>query len=497
MNEKKVSRRDFLRLTTVAAAGGALAACAPSTPEVIREEVPVEVEVTRIVEKEGETVVETVIEEVMVTVEPAPEEMVEITFMGWGATEEDEGVRAAIRTFEGAEPNIKVTWLHTPDNYGEKVLAMLAAGTPPDTAFVGSGGYQTDCRDGILLDITDQIKADPVIGAPGYFIEPQETERCTYKGRWYGIGSCWVAPHMYYNADIFEAEGIDPPSNDPAETWDWDHFLEVCQQLTVDVNGNHPGESGFDVDNVERWAVQWPTWSIPLHSAIQSNGGQWIDANTGLLAIDQPEATEALQAVADLMLVHQVMPQNTAFEALGMSNTQMLENGRMAMAIDGSWALAWITKIEATLGTATCPMLKVPATDMQAHLHCGYKDTKHPNEAWRWLRFLATEFYQLQFCKMGLWLPSQTDLMTEEGVSRWMTLRTAPGMGVHPEGYDKIVADYVPNYGKVLYMPPGYPEADSIITPALDAIWVGDKTAEEAMAEVVADANAILQEEAG
>jgi multiple sugar transport system substrate-binding protein len=490
MSQKKLSRRQMLKGLGLAAVGAAAAACQPKTVvvrETVKETVIVE-GTPKVVEKEVTKIVEAT---------PVPEEIVEITFMGWGATEEDEGVRAAIRTFEGAEPNIKVTWLHTPDNYGEKMLAMLAAGTPPDTAFNGSGGYQTDCRDGILLDITEQVKSDSVIGREGYFIEPQETQRCTYEGRWYGIGSCWVAPHMYYNADIFEEEGIEPPSNDPAETWEWDHFINVCRQLTVDVNGNHPGESGFDVDNVERWAVQWPTWSIPLHSAIQSNGGQWIDSDTGLLAIDQPEATEALQAIADLMLVHQVMPQNTAFEALGMSNTQMLENGRMAMAIDGSWALAWITKIEATLGTATCPMLKVPATDMQAHLHVAYKATKHPDEAWRWLRFLATEFYQLQFCKMGLWLPSQTDLMTEDGLSRWMTLRTAPGMGVHPEGYDKIVADYVPNYGKVLYMPPGYGEADAIITPALDAVWVGDKTAEQAMAEVVADANAILEKEAG
>ena len=167
------------------------------------------------------------------------------------------------------------------------------------------------------------------------------------------------------------------------------------------------------------------------------------------------------------------------------------------MAVDGSWALAWISKIEATLGTAVLPKMKVPATDMQAHLHCGFAETKYPDEAWRWLRFLATEFYQLQFCRMGLWLPSQTALMTEEGLTRWMTLRVAPGEGVHPEGFEKIVTDYVPNYGKVLYMPPGYGEADALITPALDAVWVGDKTAEEAMAEVVADANAILQEEAG
>jgi multiple sugar transport system substrate-binding protein len=474
-----------MRLSALTAAGAALAGCAPQvverTVEVpVKETVEVEVEKT-----------------VIVQATPAPEEVVEITFMGWGATEEDTGVRSAITVFQGAEPNIKVTWLHTPENYQQKMLAMIAAGTPPDSAFVDNGQYRTYCRDGLLLDITDQINADPVVSREGYFIEPQETERCTYQGRWYGFGSCWVAPHIYYNADIFEAAGIEPPSNDPDEAWDWDYFVEVCRQLTVDVNGNHPGESGFDIDNVDRWAVQWPTWSIPLHAAIASNGGEWLDRNTGLIALDQPEATEALQAVADLMLVHQVMPQNTAFAALGMSNTQMLENGKLAMAVDGSWALAWICKIQATLGTAVLPKLKTPATDMQAHLHCAFAGSQHPEEAWRWVRFLATEYYQLLFLRMGLWLPSQTDLMTEEGLAKWMTLRTAPDKGVHPEGFDLIVTEYVPKYGHVLYMPPGYPQTDSIITPALDAIWIGDKTAEEAMAEAVPQANAILQEEAG
>jgi multiple sugar transport system substrate-binding protein len=175
-----------------------------------------------------------------------------------------------------------------------------------------------------------------------------------------------------------------------------------------------------------------------------------------------------------------------------MSNTQMLENEKLAMAVDGSWALSWITKINAPLGTAVLPIFKEPATDMQAHLHCGFAESPYPDAAWQWLRFLATEFYQLGFLKIGLWLPSQTDLMTQEGMQKWYTERTAPGEGVHPAGYDKIVTDYVPNYGHVLYMPPGYGEAESIITPALDAIWVGDQTAEEAMKAAVPDANAIL-----
>jgi len=471
--KKNMSRRDFIKIAGLTGGAGVLAACKPS---------------------ESAETAEAPVGEESSDAPPEPE-VVTITFTGWGGAEEDEGVQASIEVFEEENPNIKVTWIHTPDSYAEKIMAMVAAGTPPDTAFIYNTAIQEYARDGLLLDITGPLKADPVIGAPDYFIEPQETERCTRDGKWYGIGSCWVAPHIYYNADIFEQEGIEPPSNDPEEAWDWDHFLEVSKQLTIDVNGKHPGDDGFDGDNMERWAIHWPTWSIPLHAAIASNGGKWMDYDTGLVAIDQPAATEALQAVADLMLVHQVMPRGTAFEQLGMSNTQMLETGKLAMAIDGSWALSWITKINATLGTAVCPKLKEPATDMQAHLHCGFSGSKYPDQAWQWLRFLATEFYQLGFLKIGLWLPSQTALMTPEGMAKWYTDRTAPGEGVHPLGYDKIVTEYVPKYGHVLYMPPGYTEADSLITPALDAIWIGDQTAEEAMKAVVPDANAILQAE--
>lgn len=479
--KKRLNRRQFLALAGAAGGSTILAACSSSAPA----EAPAAEEPAAEEPSAEEPAAEA----------PAPE-VVEITFTGWGGTEEDEGVQAAIKVFEEENPSIKVNWLHIPDNYAEKTMAMTAAGTPPDTAFIYNTLIQSYAKDGLLLDITDNLKADPVIGAKDYFIEPQETERCTRDGSWYGIGSCWVAPHIYYNADIFEKEGIEPPSNDPEEAWEWDQFLEIAKQLTIDANGNHPGDSGFDPDNMERWAIHWPTWSIPLHAAIASNGGYWIDPETSLLALDQPEATEALQNVADLMLVHQVMPRGGAMEQLGMSNTQMLENGKLAMAIDGSWALAWIHKINANLGTAVCPKTITPATDMQAHLHCAFADGQHHEQSWEWLRFLATEYYQLQFLQIGLWLPSQTALATPAGMDKWYTDRVSPTEGVHPEGYDKIFKEYVPKYGHVLYMPPGYNEADSIITPAMDAIWIGDQTAEEAMATAVPEANAILEAEA-
>jgi multiple sugar transport system substrate-binding protein len=409
---------------------------------------------------------------------------VEITFMGWGGVEEDEGVRAAIEQFQEETPGIEVTWLHTPENYVEKLLASIAALTPPDTAFINDYIFQEFARDGILLDVTGMLRADPLLGAEDYFTQPQEAERSTRDGKWYGIGSCWVGPHVYYNADIFDAEGIEPPSNDPDEAWDWDYFIEIAQQLTVDANGNHPGDSGFDIDNVERWGVHMPTWWWPPLAFVFANGGTVVDPE-GIprLLLDQPEAAEAIQRIADLMLVDQVMPQSAIVEALGMSNTQMLENGRLAMAVDGSWALAWMYKIEATLGTACLPKMKQPATVLGCHMHGALSGSAHPEAAWKWLRFLASPYYETYFNRIGLWLPNQSWLLTEEGLGTWLDEE------IHPAGFEALATEFFPGNGRFVPMPPGMQKVTNIIDTAYQAVWVGDRTAEEAMAQAVLDAN--------
>jgi multiple sugar transport system substrate-binding protein len=464
MTRNELSRRTFLKFTGMSLGAMALAACAPAAA-------PQGAATT----SEGAAA-------------PAGG-VTQISFMGWGNPGEDEGVRNAIAQFEKETPDVKVEWLHTPEQYAEKFLALVAAGTPPDTAFIGSDNYRTYIKDKLLLDLTDFIEADTLVGAENYFIEPQETDRCTQDSRWYGIGSCWVAPHIYYNADTFEKAGVEPPSMDPEQAWTWDQFIEAGRALTADVNGNHPGDSAFDVNNVQTWGVDWPTWWIPLHSAILSNGGDWIDPDTQLLILDRPEATEAIQSIADLSLVHQIAPMAAAFASLGMTNTQMLESGKLAMAIDGSWALDWMKQMKAPLGTGVLPKMKEPATTMQAHLHSALASTKSPDAAWQWVRFLSTPYYQLQFCRTGLWLPSQTALTTPEGLKEWLT------EGVHPAGYEKMVTDYLPKYGHVMYMPAGYPKTTAVIQPALDAIFIGDQTAADALAAAVPEANAILEQE--
>jgi multiple sugar transport system substrate-binding protein len=414
----------------------------------------------------------------------------EITMMGWGSPLEKENVEKGLQAFEGNNPNIKVDWVHVPEDYDVKLSTSLAGGTPPDVF------WATNMRDyaarGVLLDVTSYIQADPVLGAPDYFMQPQETDRATVNGKWYGIGSCWVAPHLYYNVDLFTAAGVTPPSYNAAEAWTWDQFIETARALTLDSDGRHPGEDGFDKDSVDQWGVSWPTNSIARAALIYSNGGE-IYGPDGLSMLAEPAAVQALQAMADLTHVHNVAPsaslftQNGVTGSSGMDPWQALASGKVAMICDGSWALQDISKLGFNFGCGVLPKLVDPVTVSLAHCHVIHKDTEHPEEAWQLLAYLSSDDYQRGLCAVGLWLPSHTSLISEEGLATWIT------EGVHPEGYGAIASDYLLNYARALPYPPGYAEADRLVVSALDPVWIGDATVEEAMsADVIEQINAVL-----
>lgn len=420
----------------------------------------------------------------------AAQNQTNITFGGWGGVAEDEGVRAAIEVFMQENPSIAVEWQHTPDagEYGRVLLTNIAAGTAPDTSFILSDQYETLRLNGALLDITDFITNDPLLGQENYFIQPQETNRSAdSNGRWHGIGSTWVAHHIYYNADLFEAAGITPPGFQDDEIWDWDTFLEVAKVLTVDGGGRHPDDAGFDPEDIVQFGVDWPLWWMPIAAAVHSNGGQFIKED-GTLGLDSPEAIEAMQRLSDLIYVHHVAPRGATLSDLGMTNTQMVDNGRLAMAVDGSWALSWMNPslLNVKMGTGALPKMAQPAAIMQAHFHSVLASTQHPEEAWQWVRFLATPFYQTHFAKIGLWIPNQTAMLTEEGLGTWIT------EGIHPSNYSQFATDYLPSHGVAVRIPAGYIEANAnFIDPAFQALAAGTPAA-DVFPDAIQGANAVL-----
>jgi len=412
-----------------------------------------------------------------------------ITFMGWGDVAEDEGVRAAIEVFEAEQDEVRITWMHTPDNYNEKLLANVAAGTPPDTAFISYSQYRTLIHDGLLMDLTELIESDPDLSQPDYFVQPQEIERSTDgKGHWFGIGSTWTANHLFFNQELFEEAGVEPPDFEDDKIWDWDTFLEAARLLTKDANGRHPGDAGFDVENVTQWGFYMGAdWWMNYDQLARFNGAAMSDGQ--LMTLDTPEALAGIQAFTDLIYVHQVMPQAVFFNELGMSATQMLDNRRLAMVIDGSWALSYMYEV-AALGVGPIPVLRPEGKACgQGHPHAILNGTRHVEAAWKWLRFLATPFYQTHFCKLGLWVPNQTAMLTEEGIDAWIT------EGIHPPNYRKFVADYIPKHMSPTLVPAGFPQAEAVFLPALERVLNGEGPAADLIPPAVEQANAILTEQ--
>jgi multiple sugar transport system substrate-binding protein len=417
------------------------------------------------------------------------QDSVQISMMGWGSPLEKENVDIGLQRFEEQNLDISVEWIHIPDANDQAVAlkTAIAGRTAPDVFW--STPLQDFVALGACMDITELVESDPVIGAPDYFLQPQENERATVNGKWFGIGSCWVAPHLYYNADLLAEAGIEPPSSDPAEAWTFEHFKEVGRELTIDNEGRHPGDEGFDVNNVRQWGVSWPTFNIALAGAVYSNGGYaWGTDYT--IGYGAPEAIEAIQAIADLTQVDQIAPVPAAFEQMGMDAWTALATGNVAIIVDGSWALQDIAQLGFNYGCGVLPVFQEPATVMLAHCHIISSTTDHPDESWKLLAYLSSDEYQLGLIRAGLWLPSHTSLLSEEGIATWMT------EGVHPEGYDLIVSDYLLNYGHNLFYPAGYLEANDLLTAALDPVWIGQQTAQEALIEsgAIDEISALLTE---
>jgi len=66
------------------------------------------------------------------------EQKEEIVFSSWGSVTEVQVLNHVIENFEQKNPNIKINFIHIPQNYFQKLHLLFAASTPPDVIFINS-----------------------------------------------------------------------------------------------------------------------------------------------------------------------------------------------------------------------------------------------------------------------------------------------------------------------------------------------------------------------
>jgi multiple sugar transport system substrate-binding protein len=295
----------------------------------------------------------------------------------------------------------------------------------------------------------------------------------------YGISSCTVSPVLYYNKAVFDAAGMDYPPSDPKDAWTWDEFRDIAKKLTIVENGDTVQYGVYGLEN-----------SYMFSALIMSNGGSYWDDNNNITktTINTPEAAEVLQDIYDLRVVD-----GSSFLAaqidpdVFISAANMLQTGRIAMLIDGSWALQELATLPFDVGVGVLPKFEEAITHGQAHVHAAWAETEHPNEAWALLNFLSGDEYQLQNVKEGLWMPNRRESYTEEGIAKWYN------PDVHPEGFLDMC-----QYFEDALVEPTAVNADlkvnDIFTEELGRFFAGDIDIDTALANVEERANAEFAE---
>ena len=126
-----------------------------------------------------------------------------------------------LKEFAAANPDIELTWQWIPgQEYWTKLNASLVAGTPPDVWNTAPTYYYDYILRNQLADLTDLMKQN-------FKIEDFHAAALSgydFRGKYYGVPRNIVTECDYFNIDLFEQAGVEPPPLDG--NWTWDDHLE-------------------------------------------------------------------------------------------------------------------------------------------------------------------------------------------------------------------------------------------------------------------------------
>ncbi len=394
------------------------------------------------------------------------QEKVTLEFMGWEASPlETESIQNGLDRFMKENPNIEVEFTPVPGDYAARLMTRFAGGSAPDVFFMGDGEYRDYVDRDVLLDLTSYFESSELNIED--FI-PVAQRKMLVGDRVYGVSSCNVSPVLFYNKEVFDEAGLPYPPSDPEKAWTWDEFLDVAKNLTIE-----------DGDRVSQYGVYgFEQWGLHFESTmLYSNEGAFFNDDQTEFLLNSPEAKEAFQRIKDLRVKHNVSPSSSILEDTGMNAAQMLQTGRVAMTIDGSWALQELASMDFPVGVGVLPKMKTPATLAGAHLHSVSANSEHPDESWELVKFLSSEWYQTQNIREGLWLPNRLDMYTEEGMKEWINPE------VHPEGFENITK-FITDYSRLVPLILIDNEIYDIIVDDMDLFFDADQPLDEVLEQI-------------
>ncbi|MEK5236515.1 extracellular solute-binding protein [Paenibacillus sp. FSL L8-0470] len=414
-------------------------------------------------------------------------EKVKLKFTFWGSPQEKKAVEDAIKAFEAKNPNVTIDSIHIPGtDFLQKLNAMIAGNEAPDLSYSAAWKLKMG-EEGLIYNFFDLMKDDPSIKKEDYLQYAWwnwDTDKSA------GPYQASVVPSLMYNADLFKEAGVELPPTQAEEAWQWDEFVETAKKLTLDRSGKHPDDPGFDPKNIKQYGVKFSLSWLSYMPLVLSNGGDYLTEDGKEFGLSKPEATEAIQRIADLINVHHVAPSPVQASSIPAPATA-LQSRKVAMVIDGSWNHLDLSKANINWGVGVLPVLKDYKTFFLGGSLIIFKSSKHPKEAWEFSKFLTDPQNVLEL-HQGLWMPQLKQWYEDPKLVDSWANEELPG---RPAGFQDAVmrSTYEHAEPSAENNVRNFVEIDAAVTAGLDQVWLGTKTAAQAMKEVEAKVKPLVK----
>jgi multiple sugar transport system substrate-binding protein len=428
-----MSRREFIRLGgTVAAAAAFLAACGDDASPTT-------------------TAAPTTAAAPTTTAAPGADDIGgEITLWAWGAGLEGEKIQERIAYFKGKYPNVTVNWEPLAANGYEEypqLLARFAAGNAPDVMRVlNFQPTQLVAEGEALLQLDDYIARDAEELNMGDFI-PTTVQGAMVDGKMYGLPDNTEPYVIYYNRDAFNAAGLDDPQAlFQAGEWNEEAFTASIDAL---------------IANGMRFGASFESWNYDTFCFM--GGGTILNENFEA-TIDQGASPEMLGYFAKLIQDGKSPSPVVA----GGTHLEAFRNQQTGMYLMGPW---WYGALAGTVDfdydvTALPSFNGVRAGKLELGSLSISSQSKNPEAAWAFAK-TVTDTRGLE-----IWSAVATP-------TRRSALEVA---GFNDVQWKKDAVAMVEAGTWTPFTTQGF-AVDSAAGAALDLLWAGEATAEEATAD--------------
>ncbi|MEV7528393.1 ABC transporter substrate-binding protein [Agrococcus sediminis] len=385
----------------------------------------------------------------------APAEPVTITYSNFisnGGNEEN--LATIVDAFEAEHEGVTVEVTTLPyDQYGQVLDTDLAAGTAADVFDIEYANYARYQSLGVLAPLAVE---DPSVYRAS-LLESYQTD-----GEQYALPSSFSNVVLYYNADLFDAAGLDYPTAD----WTWEDEQAAAEALT-------DASAGV-------WGDHQPVSFYEFYKVLEQNGGSFLNEDGTSVAFTTPEGLEAAQWLVGKSGT--VMPTIEQGQGTADFDTNLFLEGKLGMMHSGIWVFGALADAPFTWDIAVEPGNTQQASAAFSNAVGVSAESEHVEAATAFAQFLTSSDAMVETRLDAGWeLPPVSD---EAAFASYLEQGAPANRQAVLDSLEQIALPPVVAEGQT--------EMQDIMTEELIAAQSGQKTVEEALASAEQRINEVI-----